>query len=183
MELGAYGAKNARRSSVGSIIAAITGGAITTFLPSTVTRHYRWSYLSADAPDSTSLPVRPVVPLIVPLGDFPAPAFRDQQNLGVPLNEVYDCGCTSAKPPAGVSLSDFGAYPIRLQAEPASSSRRYNRALIGMQGYEASGGVFYRLSRSDKIGVRYEFHSLRVFQGSMAVPTFTWSQICTTNGD
>ena len=169
VELGAYGAKSTRRSSVGldyrgdyrktnKNISSFNGTNQALSLQYTFQPTRRMQIFANETGGTTNRA----------FGGFSAPAFADQQNLGVPLNEVYDSRVYFSQTTAGIS------YRTSARTEYVFSGtgfivKRSSRSLIGMQGYEASGGVFYSLSRSEKVGVRYEFIRFefpRIYGGS-----------------
>lgn len=89
-------------------------------------------------------------------GGFAAPAFADEQNIGVPLNEVFDSRLYFSQTTGGVGYQP-SARSVYTVAADAFFVKRTSLALIGMQGYRVSGTYTYRLSRSDTIGLNYNF--------------------------
>ena len=89
-------------------------------------------------------------------GGFSAPTFSDQQNFGVPLNEVYDSRANFAQLSGGISYQTSARSAYTAMAE-GFVIKRTSPSLIGIQGYRASGGYQYRLTRSDTVGVAYSY--------------------------
>ncbi|HYI94472.1 MAG TPA: hypothetical protein VEX68_13065 [Bryobacteraceae bacterium] len=89
-------------------------------------------------------------------GAFSAPAFSDQDNFGVPLNEVYDSRANFAQVSGGV-VYQASARSIYMAMGEGYVIKRKNNSLIGIQGYRAVGSYSYRLTRSDTVGVTYDY--------------------------
>jgi hypothetical protein len=169
VEVGAYGAKNSRRSSLGldyrgdyrksnSKISTFNGLNQALSLDFTFRPTRRVDIFAQETGGTTNRA----------FGGFSAPSFPGQQNLGVPLNEVYDSRVYFSQTTGGVGYRTSARTQFVVSGTGFIIKRK-NRALIGMQGYEASGGVSHRLSRSDTIGVRYifiHFEYPRIYGGS-----------------
>jgi hypothetical protein len=101
-------------------------------------------------------------------GGFSAPAFADQDNFGVPLNEVFDSRVYFSQTSAGVSYRQSARVSLKFTAD-GFLVRRTNRALIGMQGYRTGVEWSRQMSRSFATGVAYnylKFEYPRVYGGS-----------------
>ena len=89
-------------------------------------------------------------------GGFAAPTFSDQQNFGVPLNEVYDSRANFVQLSGGVAYQSSARSTYTAMGEGFVIKRSSN-SLIGLQGYRAMGTYSYRLTRSDNIGASYNY--------------------------
>jgi hypothetical protein len=101
-------------------------------------------------------------------GGFSAPAFADQNNFGVPLNEVFDSRVYFSQTSAGVDYRQSARVSVKFTAD-GFLVRRTSRALIGMQGYRGGVEVSRQMSRSFSTGVAYnylKFEYPRVYGGS-----------------
>jgi hypothetical protein len=155
-EFGAYGAKNWRRSSIGldyrgdyrkysknsGFDGSNQGLSLDyTFQPS------RRTTLFARQTGGTSNRA---------FGGFAAPAFAAQSTYGVPLNEVYDTRTYFAQTSGGVSYRRSARSTYTATGD-VFFVKRVDPGLIGTQGSRIGGIYDYRLSRSDTIGINYEF--------------------------
>jgi hypothetical protein len=155
-EIGAYGAKSWRRSSIGLDYRGDyrkytqaqqfdgTNQALSLDLTFQPTR--RMTYFSRLTAGTSNRA----------FGGFAAPTFSDLQNFGVPLNEVYDSRSNFAQLSGGVTYLKSARSAFTGMAEGFVIKRKSN-SLIGMQGYRALGGYNYRLTRSDNIGIQYSY--------------------------
>jgi hypothetical protein len=89
-------------------------------------------------------------------GGFSAPAFISPGQFGVPLNEIYDSRVYFAQTSAGASYQTSARTNYFVEAA-GFLVKRTDPALIGMQGYSGGGGVQHRLTRSDTIGVSADY--------------------------
>lgn len=169
VELGAYGAKSSRRSSVGldyrgdyrktvPNVPAYNGTNQALSLDFTFQPNRRLEIFARETGGTTNRA----------FGGFSAPSFVGPQNPGVPLNEVFDSRVYFSQTTGGIAYR----LSARTQAVVNGSGffiKRTNRALIGVQGYIASGGVVHQLDRSQSVGVRYDFTRFefpRIYGGS-----------------
>ncbi|HYP07224.1 MAG TPA: hypothetical protein VER03_13410 [Bryobacteraceae bacterium] len=167
VELGAYGAKNWRRSSLGldyrgdyrkTTFDLYDGSnqALSLDWQSQITN--RVSYFLRQTGGTTNRA----------FGGFSAPAFVDQNNLGVPLNEVYDSRVYFAQTSAGIAYRQSARNTLRLSGD-GFVIRRTSRALVGMQGYRAGADFVRQVTRSTLIGAGYgylKFEFPRVYGAS-----------------
>jgi hypothetical protein len=101
-------------------------------------------------------------------GGFSAPASITQDNFGVPLNDVYDAKTYFNQTSAGVSYRKSARATVTLIGE-GFIVKRTSRALISMQGYLAEANYDYRLTRVDTVGAFYNyirFEYPRIYGGS-----------------
>ena len=101
-------------------------------------------------------------------GGFSAPAFVDSQNFGVPLNEVYDSRVYFSQTSGGMVYRTSARTSFQVSGDGFIVKRR-TRALIGLQGYRGGGRVEHRLTRTDTVGLQYDyihFEYPRVFGSS-----------------
>jgi hypothetical protein len=156
LEVGAFGAKAWRRSSVGLDYRG-------DYRKYTTARRFN-GLNQALSLDYTFQPGRRIIyfgrltggTTNRAFGGFSAPTFADQQNFGVPLNEVYDSRANFGQLGGGVSYLKSARSTFTATAEGFVIQRKA-RELIGVQGYNISGSYDYRLTRSDTIGGTYHF--------------------------
>lgn len=101
-------------------------------------------------------------------GGFAAPSFANQQNFGVPLNEVFDTKTYFSQTSGGLSYRTSARSTYSVMGE-GFIVKRANRALIGLQGYRTGADYDYRLSRADSLGITYNyihFEFPRIYGGS-----------------
>lgn len=156
IEFGAYGAKAWRRSSLGldyrgdyrqySFATRFNGLNQALSLDYTFQQSRRFTYFTRLTAGTTNRA----------FGSFAAPAFSDQGNFGVPLNEVYDSRANFAQLSGGVGFQKSARSLYTFMGEGFVIKRR-SASLIGMQGYRTSGMYEYRLTRSDTVGVSYDY--------------------------
>lgn len=168
VELGGYGAKTWRRSSLGLDYRGDY-------------RHYtrRKNFNGTNQALSLDYNFQPTRRLTLfarqtggvsnrAFGGFSAPAFSSQENFGVPLNEVFDARTYFSQTSAGFAYRKSARTTLTALGE-GFVVKRASRALIGMQGYRATGDYDYRLSRADSVGVIYNyirFEFPRIYGGS-----------------
>jgi hypothetical protein len=155
-ELGAYGAKSWRRTSVGLDYR----GDYRKYFPS-------MGYDGTNQALSLDMNYQPTRRTAYFLretggisnrafGGFAAPAFSDQENFGVPLNEVYDSRIYFTQTSGGVSYRKSARTTLSVMGE-GFVVKRTSRALIGLQGYRAGGDYQYQISRADTVGISYDY--------------------------
>jgi hypothetical protein len=101
-------------------------------------------------------------------GGFSAPAFADQDNFGVPLNEVFDTRTYFFQTSAGLIYQQSARTMYRITGD-GFAVKRASRALIGMQGYRAGLDVMKRVSRTTTVAGGYNyirFSFPRIYGGS-----------------
>jgi hypothetical protein len=156
LEIGAYGAKTWRRSSLGldyrgdyrryTQASRFNGMNQALSLDYTFQPTRRMLYFTRLAAGTSNRA----------FGGFAAPTFADQQNFGIPLNEVYDSRSNFGQLSGGVSYQKSARSTYTVLGE-GFVIKRQSRSLIGVQGYRVSGAYQYRLTRSDTVGVAYNF--------------------------
>ena len=156
LEFGAYGAKAWKRTSVGldyrgdyrkySQARRFDGTNQSLSLDFIFRPARRFTYFSRLTAGTTNRA----------FGGFAAPTFSDQQNFGVPLNEVYDSRANFVQLGGGVAYQSSARSTYMAMGEGYVIKRNSN-SLIGIQGYRAMAGYSYRLTRSDTIGAAYSY--------------------------
>lgn len=155
-ELGAYGAKSWRRSSIGldyrgdyrktsPDIKSYNGTNQALSLDYTYQPTARMQIFVREEGGTTNRA----------FGGFSAPAFVNQQNPGIPTNEVFDARVYFNQTTGGVSYRKSAR--TQFTAEGVGFFIKRTHSLISVQGYEAGGSVIHQLSRSHSIGARYDF--------------------------
>jgi hypothetical protein len=167
VEGGAYGARNWQRSSIGldyrgdyrkSNTAQFDGSNQALSLDWQYQPNRRISMFAQETAGTTNRA----------FGGFSAPAFADQDNFGVPLNEVFDSRVYFSQTSAGVGYRQSARMTVKFTGG-SFLVKRTSRALIGMQGYSAGVDVSRQMSRSLGIGLVYnyiKFEYPRVYGGS-----------------
>ena len=111
-------------------------------------------------------------------GGFSAPAFVNQQNPGIPTNEVFDSRVYFNQTTGGISYRKSAR--TQFIAEGVGFFIKRTHSLISVQGYEAGGSVIHQLSRSHSIGVRYDFIRFEYPQDLRRIAIFTCCLFSTT---
>lgn len=89
-------------------------------------------------------------------GGFAAPAFADQNRIGVPLNEVFDVRTYFSQTSAFFAWQKSARVTLGGGAD-GFFIKRDARSLVNSQGYRAVGVASYRINRRDTIGIQYEY--------------------------
>jgi hypothetical protein len=155
VEGGAYGSKTFKRSSLGldyrgdyrqTNLNAFNGTNQALSLDVQGTASRRLVYFARQTAGTTNRA----------FGGFSAPAFVDQDNLGVPLNEVFDSRVYFSQTSGGLGYMKSARTTIRISGD-GFFIKRTSRALVGMQGYRAGVDVSRRMSRSTTVGAAYNY--------------------------
>jgi hypothetical protein len=168
LEVGAYGAKSWRRSSLGlDYRGDYRKTNSTTSLYNGVNQALSLDYLFQPTNRLTIFARETGGTTNRAFGAFSAPAFVSQQNQGVPLNEVYDSRVYFSQTTGGVSYRISARTQVI--ADGVGFFVKRTHGLIGMQGFDAGGAIMHQLDRSNTVGLRYDFIRFeypRVYGGS-----------------
>jgi hypothetical protein len=168
VELGGYGSKSWRRSSLGldyrgdyrkySNVRRFNGTNQALSLDYSFQATRRLTLFAKEAGGMTNRA----------FGGFSAPTFATGENFGVPLNDVYDSNTYFSQTSGGVTYRKSARSTVTLIGE-GFLIKRTSRGLISMQGYLGEANYDYRLSRASTIGAFYNyihFGFKQIFGGS-----------------